>query len=189
MINSDGVMLKSILLKSDVVYSINDNLDYLLEIIPEIDDMIGFLHKHPHHHLDVWLHTLLALSLSYDDFDVRLSLLLHDIGKPHSYQEGEVRHFYNHPKVSSDMSRNILKRFDYDNDYIKYICYIIENHDNPIDDNLLRNNYEVALKLFEVQRCDALAHNPKMLKKRIEYLENIERKINMLKIDIEKEKK
>ena len=54
--------------------------------------MIGFEHKHPHHHLDVWNHTLLALSYSPKDFDIRLVLLLHDIGKPHSYQDEEIRH-------------------------------------------------------------------------------------------------
>ena len=96
--------LKEILSEDDVVTSINNNMDYLLYVIPEINNMIGFDHKHPHHHLDVWDHTLLALSLSKNDFDVRLVLLLHDIGKPFSYQEGEVRHFKNHPMVSAKMS-------------------------------------------------------------------------------------
>ena len=56
--------LQSILLSENIVESINKNIDYLLQIIPEIKSIIGFEHKHPHHHLDVWNHTLLALSLS-----------------------------------------------------------------------------------------------------------------------------
>ena len=100
--------LKTILLSDDVINSINCHMDCLLTLIPEIQYMIGFEHKHPHHHLDVWNHTLLALSLSSGDFDVRLCLLLHDIGKPFSYQDGEVRHFKNHSKVSADMSKIIL---------------------------------------------------------------------------------
>ena len=79
--------LQEILLTDDIVKSINDNMDDLLLIIPEIKNMIGFEHNHPHHHLDVWNHTLLALSLSENDFDIRLCLLLHDIGKPFSYQD------------------------------------------------------------------------------------------------------
>ena len=71
--------LKAILLSDDVVKSIKENLKYLEEIIPEIKCMYGFEQHHPHHHLDVWNHTLLALSLSKKDFDVRLCLLLHDI--------------------------------------------------------------------------------------------------------------
>ena len=86
--------LYDILMADNIVESINENLDYLLQIIPEIKYMIGFDHKHPHHHLDVWKHTLLALSNSQQIFDVRLTLLLHDIGKPFSYQtDGEIRHY------------------------------------------------------------------------------------------------
>ena len=58
----------------------------LMKLMPELKFMKGFDHKHPHHHLDVWKHTLLALSKAPNNFDIRLSLLLHDIGKPHSYQ-------------------------------------------------------------------------------------------------------
>ncbi len=98
-----NMILHEILLSNDIVESINRNMDSLLQIIPEIENMIGFEHKHPHHHLDVWNHTLLALSLSEKDFDIRLCLLLHDIGKPFSYQDEEVRHFRNHAKVSANM--------------------------------------------------------------------------------------
>ena len=75
--------------------------------------MIGFEHNHPHHHLDVWNHTLYALSLSENNFDIRLSLLLHDIGKPFSYQDDEIRHFHNHPYVSFIMSKSILSRLGF----------------------------------------------------------------------------
>ena len=84
------MMLYDILLAEDVVLAIKNNMDYLLDIIPELKYMMGFDHKHPHHHLDVWNHTLYALSLSKRDFDVRFALLLHDIGKPFSYQEGNL---------------------------------------------------------------------------------------------------
>ena len=163
--------LKDILLSDNIVNSINENLDYLLQIIPEIKDIIGFKHKHPHHHLDVWNHTLLALSLSENNFDIRLSLLLHDIGKPFSYQEGEVRHFKNHNIVSSEMSKNILIRLGYDVNYIDYICYLIKNHDIPISEQQIKDSYEMCLTLYKIQKCDALAHNPYKLEKRIEYLD------------------
>lgn len=173
--------LQAILLSNDVVKSINNNLDYLLQIIPEIKSMIGFEHKHPHHHLDVWNHTLLALSLSECDFDIRLCLLLHDIGKPFSYQDEEVRHFKNHPKVSSDMSKTILKRLNYDEEYIDYICYLIENHDTPISSDQIKNNYDLCLKLYKIQKCDALAHHPDKLEKRKEYLNKTKEKLLTMK--------
>ena len=169
--------LNEILLSDNVVESINDNMNYLLQIIPEIKSSIGFSQNHPHHHLDVWNHTLLALSLSPKDFDIRLCLLLHDIGKPFSYQDEEVRHFRNHAKVSSDMSRKILNRLGYDEKYINYVCYLIENHDTKIEDKQIKDNYEVCLDLFEIQRCDALAHHPDKLEKRLKYIDEIQKKL------------
>ena len=79
------IFIQVLLTSDNVVDNIKSNLDELLEIIPELQDTIGFDHKHPHHHLDVWNHTLLALSKSENDFEIRLALLLHDIGTYISY--------------------------------------------------------------------------------------------------------
>ena len=173
--------LQEILLSDDIVKSINDNMNYSLFSIPEIKSMIGFKHNHPHHHLDVWNHTLLALSLSEKDFDIRVSLLLHDIGKPFSFQEGEIRHFKNHPIVSAKMSEKILKRLGFDDDYINYICYLIEKHDTPISNEQVLYNYELCLKLLEIQRCDALAHHPDKLEKRKKYIEETSKRLALIK--------
>lgn len=173
--------LNEILLSDDVVGSINDNMDYLLQIIPEIKSSIGFSQNHPHHHLDVWNHTLLALSLSENDFDIRLCLLLHDIGKPFSYQDEEVRHFRNHAAVSANMSKIILKRLGFDDGYIKYVCYLIEHHDTPISNEQIVNDYDLCLKLLKIQRCDALAHNLDKLEKRKKYIDETYKKLTLKK--------
>lgn len=173
--------LRELLLCDNVDEAINGNMDYLLNIIPEIQYMIGFDQKHPHHHLDVWNHTLLALSLSEKNFDIRLCLLLHDIGKPFSFQEGEVRHFKGHAKMSSMMSRLILRRLNYPSGYIEYISYLILHHDTPINDDFIKNNYELALKLYKIQYCDALAHNPLKMEKRKEYLDRVSKRLLLRK--------
>jgi tRNA nucleotidyltransferase (CCA-adding enzyme) len=170
--------LKKILMEKDAVVSINNNLSLLLKMIPEIENMIGFEHKHPHHHLDVWNHTLLALSEAPQDFQIRLILLLHDIGKPFSYQEGEIRHFKNHPVVSCKMARDILLRLKFTDDEIEEICCLIEEHDNLIKEEDIINNKEFCKKKFKIQFCDALAHNPDKLEKRIIYLLEINDRLN-----------
>ena len=169
--------LYEILMDDNVRDSIENNLDYLLRLIPEIGNMIGFEHKNPHHHLDVWNHTLYALSLSEKDFDIRLSLLLHDIGKPFSFQDGEVRHFKNHQLVSSIMAKEILIRLGYSDEYVSKICYLIRYHDEPIRNSQIELDYELSLKLYKIQYCDAMAHNPDKLEKRKEYLEKTKSKI------------
>lgn len=170
--------LYNILMSDDVVSCINNNLDDILNLIPELKNMIGFDQRHPHHHLDVWNHTLLALSYSSKDFDIRMALLLHDIGKPHSYQDKEVRHFKGHPKVSSEMSFSILKRLNFSEEEILKLCYLIQEHDNPITDEEIINDKELAMIKFKIQCYDSLAHNPTKLEKRIKYLLDINEKIN-----------
>lgn len=177
--------LYRILMNSDVKKSITSNLNYLIELIPEIKSMIGFEHKHPHHHLDVWEHTLYALSLSVKDFDVRLSLLLHDIGKPFSFSEKNgIRHFYNHCYVSAEMSKKILTKLGFSNEYINRVCYLIEFHDTPINETDINDNYDLLFTRYLIQECDALAHNPEKLEKREKYLENTKKLI--LKRDYKK---
>lgn len=170
--------LYNILMCDDVVKNIRENLQNLIVIIPEIADMIGFDHNHPHHHLDVWEHTLYALSLSPNDFDIRLALLLHDIGKPHSFQDDEVRHFKGHPELSAQITKYILKRLNYNEEYISYICEIIIKHDTPLTEEYIILNKNLSKVIFEVQKCDALAHNPAKNKKRLEYIEKISNLFN-----------
>jgi len=187
--NNSKEILEQILTSDNIIKSIEDNKEILIKIIPELNDMIGFHHNHPHHHLDVWNHTLLALSYSFNDFDLRLCLLLHDVGKPHSYQDKEIRHFKGHPKVSSEISKNILERLGYDNEYIEEICCLIKNHDNLITHYDLLDNFDLTFKRYLVQYCDALAHNPEKLKKRIKYLKNTLKVLKEYKPNIEEKVK
>jgi len=167
--------LEGILRSQDVVTTIKSNLDIMLSIVPEIGPMIGFDHMHPHHHLDVWEHTLLAISNApEDEFDTRLALLFHDIGKPHSWsQDNKIRHFYGHAGVSAIITRNVLERLGYEPAYVDEICDIVKHHDDAITRKDIENDRARAIKLFKVQICDSLAHNPEKNQKRLKYIEDI----------------
>lgn len=167
---------------NDASKSINDNLVMLLSLIPEIKPCIGFDQCHPHHIFDVWEHTLVALSYSKLDFDVRLALLLHDIAKPVCYQQdGIIRHFHGHAKASSDLSKKILQRIGFNEIIINDICYLIENHDTPITEGEIQKNINLQEKRLEVQRCDTMAHNPKFNNKRLSYLLKTQKLIDLYK--------
>ena len=171
----------TLLSKSDVVSEIRRSTERLTKIIPEIRDMIGFDHRHPHHHLDVWEHTLLALSYSENKLKTRLVLLLHDIGKPHSYQfDGEVRHYRGHGEKSAEIAKAVLERLSFDEVFVNSVCTLIKNHDAPLSEEDISRYPDYATELFAVQRCDAMAHNPIYNEKRMAYVEKISKIMTQL---------
>lgn len=166
--------LKKMMEEQDVATLLDKNIEYLTKFIPEIKNMIGFEHKHPHHHLDVWQHTLEVIrNLNSTDIELNMAGLLHDIGKPFSYQDEEVRHFHGHPEVSYEMTKQILSRLNYDEEFIGRVAYLVRKHDTPIDVNNLDNTYEMIQKLLKLQYADAKAHHPDKVGKRIRYLDRI----------------
>lgn len=149
---------------------------FIVSMIPELLNEIGFDQKHPHHHLDLWEHTLLALdNLDSDDLESNMALLLHDIGKPFSYlDDGDCRHFNNHAEVSSKIARTVLKRLNYDETFISNVCYLIKYHDTLIDPESVSS---LDYKLLDIQYADAKAHHPDKVLKRIKSLDKIREKM------------
>lgn len=168
------------------------NEKIIFKIIPELEASKGFDQKHPHHCYDLWEHTKVALSKSKPDLQIRLALLLHDIGKPYSYQEDEnVRHFHGHPQKSAEIAERILQRLGYTEKEVEDICYLIKNHDTLINVNQINeSNMELTKKLLYIQYCDAYAHAPQHVDKRIKKLDTIYEQIKELekqKEDFERE--
>lgn len=158
---------------------IENNLASLLQAIPEIKPMIGFQHNHPHHHLDVWQHTLEVLkNLNTEDVELKMAALLHDIGKPFSYQEGDVRHFHGHAEVSEKMAIQILTRLGYDENFAQRVAYLVRNHDTVIDPKNFDNSMEMIQKRLALQYADAKAHHPDKVKKRIDILDEISKRLS-----------
>ncbi len=177
--NKNQEILENILITGDFS---KENIALLIKMIPELIPMIGFDQKHPHHHLDVFNHTILSIKLSKLNFDVRLALLFHDISKPETFVLGEdnVGHFPNHGNHSSQYVDHILKRLGYEDVYINKISKLVKNHDNRIPKYpqnfskfIEENGISYARDLISVQEGDALAHNPLYLEKRITYIETI----------------
>lgn len=176
-------MIKGILLSEDIKTELENKKQIIFEIIPELEAEDGFEHKHPHHCYDVWQHTTVALQNSKPDLQIRMALLLHDIGKPHCYQEDNgIRHFYGHANVSEKMSEKILKGLRFNEKEAQDICYLVKEHDTIIDVNNLDNmNLDMVDKLLHIQYCDAYAHAPQHIEKRVKKLDEIKEQIEQHK--------
>ena len=151
------------------------NEEELMDFIPELKPMKGFDQKHPRHRFDLWEHTLYAMSLSNPDIEIRLALLLHDIGKVDCFtEENGVRHYKGHPTVSCEKAKVILDRLDYKNEeFVSDICYLIKNHDMPISKKLIEERPDLAIKLYEIQKCDVIAHNREHQESREAYMQKV----------------
>ena len=174
--------LLTLLSEDEVVPAVRADLERLLTVIPELRPMIGFQHCHPHHHLDVWEHTLLALSHAENVPKLRLAILLHDVGKPHCFrQDGDRRHFRGHPAVSATMTEQILTRLGFDPDFTKSVTEIVRRHDTSLTEEELRADLSLSLEILEVQRCDTLAHRPDRNEHRFAYLVRVREMLERIK--------
>lgn len=158
--------------------NLNENSELILEYIPELKNMVGFEHRHPHHHLDVWNHTLAVVGgLENSSLDTKMAGLLHDVGKPFSYQDDEVRHFHGHPQVSAKMAKEILIRLGYDNKFVEDVYYLVKTHDSIINPDKLDNTSKMIEKRLELQYADAKAHSPDKVQKRLDFLDEINNRL------------
>lgn len=168
------------LLTGSNVYDVLMKYSSVIEVfIPEIHNSIGFEQKSKYHIYTVWEHIAVAVSKSYNDRIIRLALLLHDIGKPFSFQEDDnCRHFKGHAAVSAEMAEKILKRLKYDNFTINRVVTLVAHHSDCLDTNraikreLSRIGADAFFQLIEVKKGDNLAKK-EFCYERIPKLDNI----------------
>jgi tRNA nucleotidyltransferase (CCA-adding enzyme) len=111
------------------------NEDGLLQyIIPELSRCFGFNQNNPHHIYELGEHTMNTLKNVPDKLHLRLTALLHDIGKFDIDKKDMfgVSHFPKHSIISHDLSLDILKRLKYDNDMIEKVTTLILHHMDEI---------------------------------------------------------
>ncbi|AGK95244.1 CCA tRNA nucleotidyltransferase [Clostridium pasteurianum] len=147
------------------------NKSGLLRIIfPELYVCVGFNQRNPHHHKDIFEHTMLVLDNTPNNLIIRIAALLHDIGKPgcFSIDANGIGHFYMHAIEGAKISQEILKRLKYDNNTTKIVYKLIKEH------LVNRNNLKLpSIKkfinrvgidnlnyLFDLQIADIKGHNP-----------------------------
>ena len=158
--------------------------DVIAVFIPEILPMFGFEQHNPHHSYDIWEHTLKVISFTPPNVTLRLTSLLHDIGKPKCFTRAidGLGHFHGHPRVGSEMSADILRRLRYDRRTIDIVCRLVLLHDirppaqPPYVRRLLAKTGEsLFLPLMTIKRADTLGQSDYYREEKLRYLEELER--------------
>lgn len=159
---------------------LNNYRDVIAVFIPEIKPMFDYNQHTKHHNRDLWHHTIYAVKSIDNTPLLRMSMLLHDIGKPKACKRDEdgTCHFKGHPKYSAEMAETILRRLKYSNDFIETCITLIKYHDVRFSGSKrqLRHvmsaigdkNVELLLK---IQRADIMAQSDYKHKEKLEKLD------------------
>ena len=108
-----------------------DDIGVLKIILPEIHKLKGVAQPYIYHKEgDVWTHTMRAL-LSLDEtasLPVRWAVLLHDVGKPDTFELKERIRFDHHVEFSKNIAAKILARLHYPKKFVDEVCWLVEHH-------------------------------------------------------------
>lgn len=156
-------------------------LGLLKHFLPQFGLCIGMEQNHPYHVYTLERHILKSMCHIDAQVDLRLTMLLHDIGKPQARftDENGIDHFYNHEELSSKEAEKILKRMRYNNKTIDKVTKLIRYHDIVINGKkgirkLLSLIGEENLRdLLKVKEADMLAQNREFYKEGHNNLEKL----------------
>lgn len=104
------------------------------EILPDLRPMFGYDQRNHHHSYDLWEHTVRGVEGVPPDPVLRLSMLLHDTGKPAvcvTDEQGEA-HYPGHQKVSAEIALRAAETLRLDNAFRDRLFILVRNHDIPL---------------------------------------------------------
>ncbi|WP_297423698.1 HD domain-containing protein [Clostridium sp.] len=157
-------------------------------ILPGISAIYNKNQNNPYHIYDLYNHTILSTNSIEPFLHLRLTMLLHDLGKINveTIDEKNISHFYGHAEESVKISEKMLKSLKYDNDTVNKVLTLIKYHDctlksklsikrmlNKIGEDLFRD-------LIKVKKADILAQNPIYSEESLINLINVEDKLNII---------
>ena len=160
--------LLKLLCGEDVTRILIDYRDVFAVIIPELEPCFDFDQKNRHHIYDVYTHIAHSVGGTRAMPDVRLALLLHDIGKPDCFfvdDEG-VGHAYGHAEKSAELAQKALSRLRLSSDMQETVLTLVRFHEYPVEPSkkIIRRRLnkfgpELFEKLMYVKMGDNFAHN------------------------------
>ena len=142
--------------------------DIIAVFIPEVVATFDCEQNTPHHNKSVWRHTTAAVSNIENDLILRMTMFLHDIGKPLALRtDSNGRdHFKGHNHFSAVLSKSVLERLKYPSKFIETAVTLIEYHDVRLSDNKIQIKHiinKIGLvnfeRLLKVQKADIMAQS------------------------------
>lgn len=156
--------------------------DVLCQFWPDLEPLVTLEQNTPWHCWGGWEHTVRAVEASPADLILRLTMLLHDIGKPSckSTDEKGIDHFYGHPAAGARLAGQMLRALKFDNRTRERVVSLVEYHDvqipcleRSVRRWLGRLGPEAFFQLLEVKRADGMGQAHEKVKGRLAELEEL----------------
>ena len=151
-------------------------------LIPCLKPSVGYDQQNPHHLYTVWEHIIRAVELVPPEPVLRMTMLLHDSGKPmtRTTDEQGTGHYKGHQAVSARLAAETLAGLRFDRASADRIVRLVEAHDIPLSTErkrllrLLNRFGETDLRaLFQIHMADRIAtgtRNPEHAREHFEEL-------------------
>lgn len=153
------------------------------QFLPEFGRLMETEQETPHHMYNVGEHTIHAVENVRPDKILRLTMLLHDMGKPayKTIDESGTAHFKKHALESEIIAKRILRRLKFDNDTLNKVTRLVRFHDYRMPaaaKNVRRAMNKIGEDIFpyylEVRRADVLAQSMYQREEKLMNLDEIE---------------
>lgn len=126
-----SVELNKLLMGNNVFEILTEFSDVFSVFIPEILPCINFKQYGKKHAYDVWTHICHTVKTIPQDKTLRLTMLLHDLGKvpTHKLNENGDSTFKNHATIGGEIAKEILTRLRFDKKTINRVSFLVSYHD------------------------------------------------------------
>lgn len=175
--------LSKMLVGDNVLKILDEYREVIGIIIPELIPAFNCVQNNPWHVYDVYGHIIHAVAAAPKDKTIRLTMLLHDIGKPQvkTTDENGKDHFKTHAVAGAQIAKGVLKRFHVSNEIYDMVTTLVYYHQSfeNVDDIrvkrwLLRLGENYTRALFQVRIADLQAHNPEKIPYEINKLRELQ---------------
>ena len=108
--------------------------DVIACVIPDVRPMIGYDQRNHHHSYDLWEHTVQGIEGVPPEADLRLTMLLHDTGKPSvcTLDEKGEAHYRGHQAASAEIAERVTDALRCDRETRERVIRLVRHHDIPM---------------------------------------------------------
>lgn len=160
--------LQKLLCGKNVLGVLDEYRQVIGVIIPQLEPSFECAQNTPWHMYTVYEHIIHSVEYAPPDSVIRLTMLLHDIGKPYvkTTDENGRDHFKTHASKGAEIAADVLKNLKVSNEIFDKVTTLIKYHQSVenVNDIKIKRWFnkigqENTLSLFDVRIADLKAHN------------------------------